>query len=116
MDAPRQPDGPPIRDGKPYSQIAHLAEDMVRPFSAIATSLRAAGLSAPEILAEDLGKGLLLVEDLGDRLYSAEVARGALPQEELWRAAVDALVALRKRAGAGAPAAARRQCAPPADL
>ena len=35
MDAPRQPDGPPIRDGKPYSRIAHLAEDMVRPFVAI---------------------------------------------------------------------------------
>ena len=30
MDAPRQPDGPPIRDGLPYSRIAHLAEDMVR--------------------------------------------------------------------------------------
>ena len=35
MDAPRQPDGPPIRDGKAYSRIAHLAEDMVRPFVAI---------------------------------------------------------------------------------
>ena len=35
MDAPRQPDGPPIRDGKSYSRIAHLAEDMVRPFVAI---------------------------------------------------------------------------------
>src|SRR5690606_25019752 len=39
MIAPRQPDGPPIRDGKPYSQIAHLAED-VRPFVAIARHLR----------------------------------------------------------------------------
>ncbi len=26
MDSPRRPDGPPVRDGKPYSQIAHLAE------------------------------------------------------------------------------------------
>jgi N-acetylmuramate 1-kinase len=96
MDAPRQPDGPPIRHGKPYSQIAHLAEDMVRAFSGIGTSLRAAGLSVPEILAEDLSKGLMLVEDLGDTLYSASVAAGALPQEELWRGAVDALLALRK--------------------
>jgi hypothetical protein len=47
MDAPRQPDGPPIRDGKPYSRIALLAEDMVRPFTAIGSVLRAAGLSAP---------------------------------------------------------------------
>ena len=53
MDAPRMPDGPPIRDGKPYSRIAHLAEE-VRPFVAIARHLRGRGLSAPEILAADL--------------------------------------------------------------
>lgn len=95
MDAPRQPDGPPIRDGKSYSQIAHLAEDMVCAFVAIAGPLRAAGLSAPEVLAEDLGNGLLLVEDLGDRLFGAEVAAGT-PKSLLWRAAVDTLVHLRR--------------------
>jgi len=35
MNAPKRPDGPPVRDGKPYSQIAHLAES-VTPFIAIA--------------------------------------------------------------------------------
>lgn len=95
MDAPRQPDGPPVRDGKPYSQIAHLAEDMVRAFAAIAGPLRAAGLSVPEVLAEDFENGLLLVEDLGDRVFSAEVMRGA-PQDALWRAAVDALVEIQR--------------------
>ena len=35
MDAPRQPDGPPIRDGMPYSRIAHLAEDVCARSSAI---------------------------------------------------------------------------------
>jgi N-acetylmuramate 1-kinase len=94
MDAARQPDGPPIRNGLPYSRIAHLAED-VRPYSAIGRALRGAGLSAPEILAEDLDAGLLLIEDLGDRVYSAEVARDAGLQEELWRSAVDVLVKLR---------------------
>jgi aminoglycoside/choline kinase family phosphotransferase len=94
MDAPRQPDGPPIRDGKSYSQIACLAEDMVRPFVAIATVLRAAGLSAPEVLAANLDAGLALVEDLDSRLYGREVAAGA-SQAELWRAAVDVLVHLR---------------------
>lgn len=93
MDAPRQHDGPPVRDGKPYSQIAHLAEDM-RPFSAISDALRAAGLSAPAILAQDLPRGLLLIEDLGDRVYGAELQRGA-SQAELWRAAVDVLLKLR---------------------
>lgn len=96
MDAPRQSDGPPVRDGKSYSQIACLAEDMVRPFDAIAGTLKQIGLSAPEVLARDLDAGLLLVEDLGDRVYGREIAAGAC-QAELWRAAVDALVRLRQR-------------------
>lgn len=92
MDQPRQPDGPPIRNGLPYSRIAHLAED-VRPFVAVASVLREAGLSAPEIYATDLDRGLLLLEDFGDRVYGAEIASGA-PQAELWRAAVEALLVL----------------------
>ncbi len=95
MDAPRQPDGPPIRDGKSYSRIACLAEDMVRPFVAIGTVLRTAGLSAPDVLAADLDAGLLLVEDLDDRLFGRQIAAGA-SQAELLRAAVDALVRLRR--------------------
>lgn len=65
MNAPRQPDGPPIRDGKPYSQIAHLAES-VTPFVAIARALTERGFSAPRIDAQDLDRGLLLIEHLGD--------------------------------------------------
>jgi len=64
MDAPRRPDGPPIRDGLPYSRIAHLAES-VTPFVAVAKALRAYGFAAPEIYAADLDRGLLLVEHLG---------------------------------------------------
>lgn len=93
MDSPRRPDGPALRDGKPYSAIAHLAED-VRPFVAISQALRTAGFSAPEVLNSDLEQGLLIIEDFGDRVYGAEVARGA-DQEDLWRRATDALVELR---------------------
>ncbi|MGV3633425.1 MAG: tRNA (adenosine(37)-N6)-threonylcarbamoyltransferase complex ATPase subunit type 1 TsaE [Pseudorhodoplanes sp.] len=64
MNAPRRPDGPPVRDGKPYSAIAHLAED-VRPFVAMADGLRSLGFSAPEIYAADLDHGFLLLEDFG---------------------------------------------------
>jgi len=95
MDASRQPDGPPIRDGKPYSRIARLAEDMAPPFVAIGTVLQGGGLSAPGVVAADLGKGLLLVEDLGDRLFGPEIAAGT-SQARLWRTAVDALVHLRR--------------------
>src|SRR5690606_16429146 len=64
MNAPRQPDGPPIRDGKPYSRIARLAESLT-PFVAVAGALKAAGFAAPEIYAADLDAGLLLIEHLG---------------------------------------------------
>jgi len=94
MDSPRQPDGPPVRNGLPYSRIAHLAED-VRPFVAVGTALRQHGFHAPQIYAFDLEAGLLLIEDLGDRVFGGEVARGA-DQEALWRCGVDTLVELRK--------------------
>lgn len=64
MNAPQRPDGPPVRDGRPYSQIAHLAEN-VKPFVAIDRVLRGQGIAAPEIFAEDIGQGILLIEDLG---------------------------------------------------
>ena len=93
MDQPRQPDGPAIRNGLPYSRIAHLAED-VAPFVATARTLRDAGLSAPEIYEADFAQGLLILEDFGDRVFGAEVTAGRASQEELWRAGVETLVAL----------------------
>ncbi|OLP60494.1 tRNA (adenosine(37)-N6)-threonylcarbamoyltransferase complex ATPase subunit type 1 TsaE [Xaviernesmea oryzae] len=64
MDAPRRPQGPVVRDGKTYPELAHLAED-VAPFVALDRWLRNEGFTAPEIIAEDLDQGLLLLEDLG---------------------------------------------------
>lgn len=93
MDAPRTPDGPPIRNGLPYSRIAHLAED-VRPFVVIAHALKAASLSTPEIYCTDLDRGLLLLEDFGDRVFGRELESGA-NQHELWKHGVDTLLALR---------------------
>lgn len=92
MNSPRQPDGPPIRDGKPYSALVHLAEE-VTPFVAVAGALRERGLSAPAIYAFDLDRGFLILEDLGDRVFGSEVRRGR-PLAELWGPAVDVLAAL----------------------
>jgi N-acetylmuramate 1-kinase len=94
MDWPRQPDGPPIRDGLPYSQVAKLAED-VRPFLAIAQALRDSGLSAPSVLNADTEQGFIVLEDLGALGYAEALAAGAR-QDELWRDGVDALLALRR--------------------
>ena len=91
MNAPRRPDGPPVRDGRPYSAIAHLAEDVV-PYVAIASALRAHGVSAPAILDADLDRGLVIMEDLGEeRIVGGE--RPA-PIEARYAAAVDLLAAL----------------------
>jgi tRNA threonylcarbamoyl adenosine modification protein YjeE len=93
MDWPRQPDGPAIRNGLPYSRLAHLAED-VRPFVAVASALDNAGLTVPRIHAQDLDNGFLLLDDLGDRVFGREVETGGGEQATLWRAATEALVAL----------------------
>jgi tRNA threonylcarbamoyl adenosine modification protein YjeE len=92
MNSPRQADGPPIRDGKPYSALVHLAED-VTPFVAVGGELRRRGLAAPAIYAFDLVQGFLLIEDLGDRVFGAEIARGT-DMDALYAAAVDVLLAI----------------------
>jgi tRNA threonylcarbamoyl adenosine modification protein YjeE len=91
MNAPRRPDGPPVRDGKPYSAIAHLAEDIV-PYVALAAGLRGLGLSAPEILHADLDRGLIVMEDFGDeRLVGGDTPTAT---EARYTAAIDVLAAM----------------------
>ncbi len=94
MDWERQPDGPPLADGLPYSRIAHLAED-VGPFIAVAGALRAAGLPAPEIFAQDTKRGFLLIEDFGDFVLGKLVERSG-EVATLYRPAVDLLLRLRR--------------------
>ncbi|HEY0567314.1 MAG TPA: tRNA (adenosine(37)-N6)-threonylcarbamoyltransferase complex ATPase subunit type 1 TsaE, partial [Xanthobacteraceae bacterium] len=91
MNAPRRPDGPPVRGGKPYSAIAHLAEE-VKPFVAMARGLRERGFSAPEIFHADLDQGLLLLEDLGAEPMTA--GDPPAPIAARYAAAVDVLAAL----------------------
>ena len=95
MNSPRRPDGPALRNGKPYSAIAHLAEDIV-PFVAMANGLRQRGFSTPQIYEAELADGLLIIEDLG----SEPVAAGdpPAPIEERYTAAVDVLIALHGQA------------------
>ncbi|MDD9910132.1 MAG: tRNA (adenosine(37)-N6)-threonylcarbamoyltransferase complex ATPase subunit type 1 TsaE [Ahrensia sp.] len=90
MNAPAQPDGPPVRDGKPYSAIAHLAED-VSAFVGVDMLLRSQGFRAPQILASDLDAGLLLIEHLGDGLIIDHERRPIMARYE---AAIDLLAAL----------------------
>jgi hypothetical protein len=92
MNSPKAPDGPPIRDGKPYSQLVHLAED-VTPFVAVAGALRERGLSAPAIYAFDLERGFILLEDLGDTTFKRALDGGA-SMDELYGVAIDVLLTI----------------------
>ena len=94
MNSPRRPDGPPVRDGKPYSAIAHLAED-VTPFIAMANALREHGFSAPAVIHSDRDAGLLILEDLGNDPFVE--GEPPAPIEERYEAAVDLLLSLHRR-------------------
>jgi len=90
MNAPAQPDGPPIKNNLPYSQIAHLAEN-VTAFVAIDELLVEKGFAAPQIKAQNLGDGLLLIEHFGDEGI-IDATRSPIP--ERYMVAVEFLAAL----------------------
>ncbi|MFI5011739.1 MAG: tRNA (adenosine(37)-N6)-threonylcarbamoyltransferase complex ATPase subunit type 1 TsaE [Hyphomicrobiales bacterium] len=92
MISPPRPDGPPLRDGRPYSAIAKLAE-RADAFVAMARGLGALGYSSPKILAQDLDAGLLLIEDFGGE----GVVDLDGPMPERYALAVDLLADLHKR-------------------
>jgi aminoglycoside/choline kinase family phosphotransferase len=61
-----------------------------RPFIRVAGMLRAAGVNAPEVLAQDLAQGYLLLTDLGTRTYLQEL--NAASAARLFGDAIDALL------------------------
>lgn len=65
----------------------------VRPFLRVGNMLRALGLSAPEVFAEDVAQGFLLLEDWGEGTYTRLLERGA-DEAALYGLAVDVLIAL----------------------
>lgn len=68
-------------------------QEDVRPFLRIAAHLRAAGLSAPEVLAADEAQGFVILEDFGDATFAALLDGGAAPMP-LYEAATAALAGL----------------------
>ena len=60
------------------------------PFLHVSRLLRNAGVNAPEVLAADLGRGLLLLTDLGDRTYLSALDAASAPA--LYSDAIDALI------------------------
>ncbi len=64
MNAPQMPYDPPLRDGKSYRQIAHIA-DNIAAFVAIDDLLGCNGFRVPAMRAADLDRGFLILENLG---------------------------------------------------
>jgi aminoglycoside/choline kinase family phosphotransferase len=65
-----------------------------RPFIAVAEWLASVGLSAPQILARDLDKGLLLLGDFGDWRLREFLDEDPARERELYELATDVLVHL----------------------
>jgi len=75
-----------------------------RPFVAVAEWLASVGLSAPEILARDLDKGLLLLGDFGDWRLREWLDDNPGGERELYERATDVLIHLHRHpAMAGLP-------------
>src|SRR6185295_108327 len=80
-----------LEDGRSFVVMdAPPEHEDCRAFVRIAGLLRAAGVHAPQVHAQDLGLGLLLLDDLGTRTYLQELNAGNAAQ--LFGAATDALL------------------------
>lgn len=70
--------------------------DSPASFVTIAHHLLGLGLSAPQILAQDLTQGFLLLEDLGDGLFARLIPNDPATEATLYAAATDVLVHLQR--------------------
>jgi N-acetylmuramate 1-kinase len=95
MDMPQRPDGPPVKDGLPYSAIAHLAEN-ISSVVKVNQQLKEFGYSAPSIEASDLTKGLALIELLDGKVYGHMMRAGENMKEPM-QVAVAVLADMAKR-------------------
>ncbi|MGH6861148.1 MAG: tRNA (adenosine(37)-N6)-threonylcarbamoyltransferase complex ATPase subunit type 1 TsaE [Phyllobacterium sp.] len=94
MNAPYNPGGPILRDGKTYMQIAHLSQS-IDAFVALDRLLGSNGFRVPEIYAEDLHNGFLIIENLGNEgILDART----MPIEQRYEAAVRLLARLHQQA------------------
>jgi N-acetylmuramate 1-kinase len=89
MDMPHRPDGPPVRNGLPYSAIAHLAEGLSAVIG-VNRQLRDFHYSAPEVYGHDITQGLAVIELLDGAVYG-KMRQSGVDMNAPMLAAVDVL-------------------------
>ncbi len=77
------------------------AHEDVRPWLHVQQLFHAAGAHVPEVLEQDAERGFLLLSDLGSSTYLAALGSGA-DADELYRAAIDTLIAIQRASRPGA--------------
>jgi tRNA threonylcarbamoyl adenosine modification protein YjeE len=95
MDMPSRSDGPAVKNGRPYSAIAHLAEN-ISAVVGINDYLFNLDYSVPQVYAADIKQGMALIEPLGDKVFSRMMARGEEMGEPM-KAAVEVLADMAAR-------------------
>ncbi len=78
-----------------WNAVSRLAASRVEAFAALSAYLRTLGLSAPEVLDQEIPKGLALLEDLGDDVLAETIRRGA-SEAELYAAVGEVLAAVHR--------------------
>jgi aminoglycoside/choline kinase family phosphotransferase len=87
-------------DGRTYIAMdAPPDKEDCRPFVHVAHLLKAAGVHAPQVHAQDLAAGFLLLSDLGTRTYLAELNEASA--DALFADATDALILWQRATRAG---------------
>ena len=84
------PEAPALGETTLIAMDAPPPQEDCGPFVHVAALLREAGLNAPRVLAQDLGRGFLLLSDLGHRTYLSVLNEGNA--RALFDDATDALV------------------------
>ena len=89
-----------LDDGRSFVAMdAPPDKEDCRPFIHVAQLLKAAGVHAPEVHAQDLQQGFLLLSDLGTRTYLQELTAQNAPR--LFGEATDALILWQRATRAG---------------
>jgi N-acetylmuramate 1-kinase len=90
MDMPTRSDHAVVKDGKSYSTIVHLADD-ISAVLAVNHQLASLGYAAPEVFAADAVNGFALIEYLDGELHGDMMRRGA-DMRAPFQSAVEVLV------------------------